>query len=243
MKVAITSGGTRIKFDDVRFIEWDYESDGSVPVFTNFSKGGFGAKIVDAILCLCRDVEVYHIPSTEATLPLTSKDSRYHRFSYYDYNDYREVTKEVIEKIQPDIVLLAAAVSDYGAPKVDGKVSSDKDEISFTLSKLPKVIKDIKHWNPNCIQVGFKLLSNVDHETLLKTAFAAGAAANSDFTIANDMNSVIDKKHTVYMINHHTGESNIYDVSDMGGVFSFVLNLLRECRKMKGENISKTICD
>lgn len=212
MKILITAGGTKIRLDDVRYLDWDFA--GCVPVLNNFSTGAFGAKLADAFTGLwdeerCDgdgeqvfDHQVHLLRSTDA-IPARREGAVYSNFScstFFTYEEYSQKLEELCRKEKFDIVIVAAAVSDYGLPFTEGKISSDQDEITIKLRRLPKVITKIKEWNPGCIQIGFKLLSNVTEETLLNTAIESGKKSGSDFTIANDLGRKNAGDHFVYLI-------------------------------------------
>jgi phosphopantothenoylcysteine synthetase/decarboxylase len=51
------------------------------------------------------------------------------------------------------------------------KIPSDIDDLIITLRRTPKIISMFKALQPETLLVGFKLLSGVPEETLLKTGF------------------------------------------------------------------------
>lgn len=237
MKVLITSGGTKIKFDDVRFLEWDFWADGATSVFTNFSKGGFGSRIAYSLLNSHEPekIQIHHLHGSDAANQNDfgwDKNS-YFSYPFFDYHEYAEKLENLLKNTQPDIVFLSAAVADYGLPQIEGKVSSDQDEITIKLKKLPKVISKVKEWHPNCIQVGFKLLSNVTTETLIDTAFKAGDKSGSDFTVANDLATLKSGKHSVYLVDHHNRNVDMYPVWCKVMITQFLTALIRKAKKYK----------
>lgn len=153
MKVLITSGGCKVPIDDVRHIG-------------NFSSGRYGAELADAFTTAGHDVTffcekgsrepiyVYH-KYTDDLKVLTGVNPRI--FRYKDYDEYLSV-KEIIKREQPDVIISAAAISDYIVDKTEGKISSDEDELVIKLRKGEKVIKSFRELAPNAIIVGFKLL-------------------------------------------------------------------------------------
>ena len=104
MKVLITSGGTKVKIDMVRNI-------------SNMSKGTFGSKIAYEFL----DRENYDVTF------LMAKDSKYPNqngsygyrklVEYVTFEDYERLLNIYLDE-KPDIIVLAAAVSDYGSDGV-----------------------------------------------------------------------------------------------------------------------------
>lgn len=235
IRVLVTSGGTRIKFDDVRSLELDYGFDAE-PSFGNFSKGGFGWNLCYAMHYMFHphDFLQFHLHAKDApTLKDIFVDS-YWPIDYFYYEEYAQQLETIMKTQKPHIVFLAAAVSDYGLPKLDGKVSSDQDKIAFELSKLPKLINKVKEWHPDCIQVGFKLLSNVSEDLLVETAIKAGTKAGSDFTIANDLETIKNGRHSVYLVDHSDGSVTQYPVWAKSLIQRFLKKLFEKCDGRKG---------
>lgn len=196
LEVLITSGGTISKIDDVRHVG-------------NFSSGTTGMYIAEEFLK--NGDNVHYVYSKGAKRPLRerlelnpsrpfeeeidrlSKEfARYHQlkdhlneYKIETFEDYFDMVKTVLERKKIDVVILAAAVSDYSAVRQNGKISSDLERIQVEMVKNPKVIKLIKEWSPNVYQVGFKLLSNVKMEELIETAYNHGRNNRSDLVVAN----------------------------------------------------------
>lgn len=197
LEVLITSGGTISKIDDVRHIG-------------NDSKGTTGAMIAEEFLR--EGAKVYYLHRKNSVIPFSrnltvDKDKpfeqelerikpvyeefqnfreNYKAYSFDTFESYYNSVERLLLSNSIDIVVLAAAVSDYGAKKVDGKISSDRENLTIKLEKTPKVISLIKKWKPHVFQVGFKLLSNVSADELVDTAYQHGLKNHSDLTVAND---------------------------------------------------------
>ncbi|KAG2383371.1 hypothetical protein C9374_004708 [Naegleria lovaniensis] len=136
LKIIITSGGTAVPIDTVRYI-------------SNCSMGTTGAQIANE--CLNRGHVVHFLHSKASRLP-NEFDSMYksnlHKYSYFTFDEYHEQLKNLVTTTQPDVVILSAAVSDYGVEnKHNDKMSSDLDTQTLTLIKLPKIISLVKKWN------------------------------------------------------------------------------------------------
>lgn len=210
-KFLVTSGGTKVPLDDVRFIG-------------NFSKGRFGANIVDALFRLTdddREKQYWHLRADDAARPQLCEPGPFQDYApenyrsvwFSTYEQYAAALEKTLRENKFDMVFLAAAVSDFGTPKVEGKISSDSEEMIFTCKKLPKLITKVKEWGgPDLIQVGFKLLSNVTSEVLERTAFESGQRSGSDFTIANDLQTLKAKQHEVLVVHHISGVSEKFFV-------------------------------
>ena len=149
MKILITSGGTKIPIDRVRSI-------------TNMSKGTFGSRIADAFfdegLEAFRVGNEYRNPIDKITffmakgskLPTSQSindeiyEDGYRPIEYVEYStfdDYKNGIEKLLTEETYDIIVVAAAVSDYGvANYYDGKYRSREDDMRIKLVKLPKIL-------------------------------------------------------------------------------------------------------
>ena len=208
MKVLITSGGTKVPIDLVRDI-------------TNMSTGTFGSKIATEILKKGHEVIFLRAKGSKSPLSVTVDlvheawtmermekwfDERskfahnYRELVYRTFNDYAEILERAIKIYTPDIIVLAAAVSDYGVEKpVAGKVRLKKD-FTITLSPLPKLIGKIKTWAPNSKLVGFKLLVGSRPSELILAAKDSIDANGCDMVVANDLQDIKDGKHKLTLV-------------------------------------------
>ena len=239
LDVVITSWGTISKIDDVRHIG-------------NFSEGTTGAKIAEKFVSEGHKVHYLHAKNAKRPfirsmilnpdLPFSKEIERLNDL-YRDYNNYRGFLEErtfvtyedyydglrdILCKGKIDVVILAAAVSDYGSKRAEGKISSDKDELAITLTKNPKIISLVKQWNPKVLQVGFKLLSNVSDSELIETAYNHGKKNNSDITVANSISgkefrpnttAIISKDKTITHTSRKDLATNLYNeiIKALGG--------------------------
>ena len=150
MKILITSGGCKVPIDDVRHI-------------TNFSSGRYGCELLEHFTDKADlDIIFFHERGTNRTQygPVDVElyqNSKIRFIEYKDYYDYLKV-KDIIKDEQPDIIISAAAISDYILDKTEGKISSDEDELVIRLKKGEKVIKSFRELAPNALIVGFKCL-------------------------------------------------------------------------------------
>lgn len=196
LEVIVTSGGTISKIDDVRHIG-------------NFSRGTTGALIAEEFLR--SGATVHYVHSREAKKPFRSglvvdpskpldeevervsaahqefnaHSSRLHEHRIETFEDYHDTVQRLLTKEPVDAIVLAAAVSDYGARTQTGKIGSDLDIMQLELVRNPKVISLVKQWNPRVYQVGFKLLSEVGLDQLIDVAYQNGIKNHSNLTVAN----------------------------------------------------------
>jgi len=70
------------------------------------------------------------------------------------------------------------------------KISSEIESPILILEKTPKIISIIKDLRPGTILVGFKLLSSVNEEVLIKTAYDLLIKNKCDYVFANDTDSI-----------------------------------------------------
>jgi phosphopantothenate-cysteine ligase len=215
-KVLITAGGTVAPIDDVR-------------VISNRSTGRFGARLAEA--WLSRGAAVTYLATTPQTIgPLEVPTQRFahspdpaevrqrflgglsqawnsaDRLRRIDLElgtvaDYSATLQRLAESQRWDVVMLAAAVSDYEPAPVEGKIPSDAEEIVLKLRRTPKVIRSVRDWvGEHAFLVGFKLTSGADDDALVRIAREACRTNRADATIANDQSSLAAGRHRVAVV-------------------------------------------
>jgi len=98
------------------------------------------------------------------------------------------VKKEMKKKF--DVVILAAAVSDYTAEKISKtKIKSSKKSLVVRLKQAPKIINQIKKIQKNVFLVGFKAETNLSIKALESVAKKKMKECKADLMIANDIGS------------------------------------------------------
>jgi phosphopantothenoylcysteine synthetase/decarboxylase len=175
MKILITSGGCKVPIDDVRHIG-------------NFSSGRYGREIAEAFLDAGHEVIFFH--EKGSAVPYCNKwGDRYNKiqkFVYKDYYEYLQV-KNLIVLHEPDVIISAAAISDYVMKEqVKGKISSNDDELILVLKKGEKVIKSFRERAPNAIIFGFKLLVEPTYDQITEAVHKV-LNAGVDYVIYNDL--------------------------------------------------------
>lgn len=149
--------------DDVRYI-------------TNFSSGRYGSELLEYFTDKENiDIIFFHEKGTNHTQygPIDVdiyKNSKIRFIEYKDYWDYLKV-KDIIKKEQPDIIISAAAINDYVVDKIQGKLSSDQDELIIKLKKGEKVIQSFRELAPDALIVGFKLLVSPTQDEKAKAIY------------------------------------------------------------------------
>lgn len=213
MKVFITSGGTKVRIDSVRHL-------------ANMSKGTFGANIAteamnrghDVSYMICKDgrtpfsmeVDVHHescdgkdVASVQKLQDLIkfyeNHKQQYNEINYDDFASYHYLLRNNLMAQKPDVIILSAAVSDYGVDFVDGKIQSS-DGMDLKFIPLPKIIKHVKKWCPNSLLVGFKLLDRRPKEELIEAANNSIKTNHCDLVVANDISTLRAGKHEILII-------------------------------------------
>lgn len=187
----ITSGGTKIKIDMVRSI-------------TNMSRGTFGSQI--ATYAFLKELNVRFLYAKESRIPDIPCDW----IEYVTFEDYAARLDEQL-KLQPDIVILAAAVSDYGVENyVDGKLRSGEDLV-IRLKPLPKLISTVRAKCPNCVLCGFKLLVKSSAEELRAAAVDSLFKNKCDLIVGNDLADIRNNDHKLTIVERK--EEYDYDIS------------------------------
>lgn len=193
--VLITSGGTLEKWDRVRG-------------HTNLSKGSMGCYLAEA--ALAAGASVLYMHGYFAQLPTNKDKMRTIRFEGIE--DLGEKVRHAVQEEQVDIVIMAAAGSDWLIDKVydqsgnlmgeTGKMPSDEPPI-IHFKKAPKVLGQIKEWQPKVTLVGFKLEATDDEEFLLSRARLRMESANAQFMVANSSQSLYgrDEPHWIVPAN------------------------------------------
>ena len=210
-RILITSGGTVVPIDPVRLI-------------SNNSTGSFGSSLARA--ALEENMELLYLVSKNGHSPFSStlnfytasqlqlkkqfqklasfseKHLPYYReYRYHNFDEYSRLLQTLIVNEKPDIVILAAAVSDYLIDNYSEKKIRLQDEFSLQLKPAPKLIQLIKKWSPSIFLVGFKLLINASDSELLEVSKNAMKAHGADLLIANNLSSIQQGQHEILVIN------------------------------------------
>tara|TARA_R110002167_G_scaffold45083_1_gene135547 strand:- start:23864 stop:24526 length:663 start_codon:yes stop_codon:yes gene_type:complete len=184
MKIFITSGGCKVPIDDVRHIG-------------NFSSGRYGAELGDLFVKSEKEVIFFH--EKHSKFPAYLNDNGEVNpvlIPYKDYYEYLKV-KDLIRQEQPDIIISAAAVSDYVVDKTEGKISSKHDTLTIKLKKGEKVLKSFRDLTPHAYIVGFKLLvdpTEVEINTAVDKVFDSGVNAVVYNNLSDLRNGITERR-------------------------------------------------
>lgn len=207
MKVLLTSGGTKVPIDKVRSI-------------TNMSSGTFGSAICEVFLRQGAHVDFVMAEGSKTPFELRLNGEervdirqfedwrgfvkqyrdQYKAHTYKTFNEYVWAMSKLIAQEKYDIIILAAAVSDYGvANYVDGKVRSSS-ALEIQLEPLPKVISGVRSMQPDAYFVGFKLLVNSQDEELIAAAQQSLQSNSCNMIVANDLRDIQQNDHRLLIV-------------------------------------------
>ena len=178
-KVLITAGPTIEYIDPVR-------------VITNQSTGKTGVLLASELVSAGAKVTMIYGPGRE----LPPKGIKLIRVET-SKEMFEAVKKEMKQKF--DIVILAAAVSDYMPEKSSStKIKSNKNKIIVKLKRTSKIIDQIKKIQKNVFLVGFKAETNVSKTKLIDETKIKLRESNADLMIANDIGSKRYRENSEY---------------------------------------------
>jgi len=188
MRVLVTAGGTREPVDDVR-------------VLTNASTGRLGARLADAFSEAGYDVQLLHGQGAAQPREVVTRQV---------FSDSEQLA-ELLEQYVPGatVVLHAAAVADFVPERVNGKISSEQDELVLVLRRAPKLIDRLRDLAPEALLVGFKLTSARTLEERLAISRSLLTRARLDLVVSNEMARVDEHDHEVLLIGQdgHSGHA------------------------------------
>lgn len=219
MKILVTSGGTKVPIDRVRSI-------------TNMSRGTFGSRIADVFFD--KGLEAFrtgnkHGNPIEKITFFMAKDSKrpngqeindetfedgYRPMEFVKYStfdEYKSGIEELLKKETYDIIVVAAAVSDYGvANYYNGKYRSREDDMCIKLVKLPKILPIMRELAPNATICGFKLLVDSTEDELLDAMRKQIKESNVDLVIGNDLRDIKNDDHQLLVLSKRRGGPRKY---------------------------------
>lgn len=208
-KVLITAGPTQVAIDKVR-------------VISNIATGQTGILLA----------EKFKKAGAKVTLLLGSQEScclsrgiRFIPFRFFD--ELNNTLKRELRKTNYDILIHAAAVSDY-RPRISypGKIKSGITSLTIKLRPTVKIINAVRKIRPRIFLVGFKFIPQAEKESLLSGARKLIKTAKADLAVAN---TVKGKSYQAYILNGNVASGKIIDKEEMA---SKLMNMIgaRLCR-------------
>ena len=165
-KILVTAGATVEEIDPVR-------------VITNKSSGRMGTSIAEQ--AFLRGADVILLRGCNSVEPNYSIEEE----KFTTVNDLHNRIKKNIKSV--DIVIHAAAVSDFAVTnKKTSKIKSNK-ELHLELSPTAKIFERLKRMNKKIFLVGFKAEHNVPEKRLIESAYGILKKAGADLVVANDV--------------------------------------------------------
>jgi 8-oxo-dGTP pyrophosphatase MutT (NUDIX family) len=187
IRALITAGGTSEPVDDVR-------------VLTNRSTGRFGAAIAVA---LHRAGVVTTLLGSRAMFARADivLPAGVRRVTFESFLELSAALQAECTDFRPHLVWMAAAVSDYSPLRAEGKLSSRDEERTIQLRRNPKLLVRLREWcGEEATLIGFKLLSGVSEEELVRVARAQVEGAGLDLCVANDLALLGGHDHPVRLV-------------------------------------------
>jgi phosphopantothenate---cysteine ligase (CTP) len=248
INVLLTSGGTRIPIDRVRHI-------------ANMSRGTFGSQIAVAGLRDCgwnvtflaaegsrtpfrleldcaRTTAEAARAQLEEHLALRELLPRYREIVYKDFDSYAARLDECLAE-GPDVVVLAAAVSDYGTVPAHGKIRSGPD-LTIELHPLPKLISAVRDKAKAATLVGFKLLVDSSDDDLVQAAYKSVVGNRCDLVVANDLRDIQAAAHRVLLVRDRGGTPDVEPLQGPGLATAVAEHITRtHLAKLAGGTISR----
>lgn len=206
-KIIITSGGTKEKIDEVRFI-------------TNRSSGKMGAALAEE--CYLQGAEVLLLRAKSAVKPrYVIKEKMFETSA-----ELQALIKDHV--IQFDAIFHAAAVSDFQvADPQQGKISSSD---AFTLKMKPqvKIVDHIKHWSPRIKLFAFKATAGLNENEIVEITKKKLEDAQADAVIANDATAFENELNEVYIVNSRSKVKKITKDTKQKIAVSIIEYLMRD---------------
>jgi len=172
-KVLVIAGATEEPIDDIR-------------VITNRSSGETGVELARVAYERGAEVDLW-MGRCDVEIPSYVNTKRFSTF---------EQLARLTKGVKHDIVFFPAAVSDYSPEKVGGKIPSDKQRLTITLKRNPKLIDRIKAK----VVVGFKAQAKLDDAKLVEEARALLKRSKCDFVVANKVEEVVPGQTRVIIV-------------------------------------------
>ncbi|WNY22881.1 Coenzyme A biosynthesis bifunctional protein CoaBC [Methanimicrococcus hongohii] len=172
--VFITSGSTAEAIDPIRLL-------------TNRASGKTGDALAEEAYIRGAEVYLFH----------RGKSKWKHLPHFHDIHteSVKEMIEAVTEKIAladiplsgKNILISAAAISDYTVDAADSKIKSGERALTITLKPTKKLIEEACYTDPNIFIVGFKAETDVEYRQLINSAAEKIDAGIADIVVANDV--------------------------------------------------------
>lgn len=179
-RALVVAGPTCEKIDPVRSV-------------ASRSTGRTGVLLASALLSAGASVSMVYGPGSEAP-PRGVRVARVVSFAQMEAAVSLELRKKY------DIVVMAAAVSDYAPAARRSKVPSGRADLVVRMRPLPKIIDSVKKARPGVFLVGFKAESGVSRAVLERRARRKMRESGADMVVANDVERVSGERTDAIMV-------------------------------------------
>jgi len=187
-RILVTAGGTRECIDSVRYIG-------------NMSSGRTAARLADELVAAGHDVT--WLGAEDAIRPVSAART----VCYYSFKDIETRLRDLLGSGSYDVVIHAAAVSDFSVASVEsengealqgkqGKLSSGSD-LLLRLKRNPKLLSQLKKWsgNPALQVIGFKLTDTEEPQQRIAEVRKQFDQSKVDAVVHNDLSEISEKAH------------------------------------------------
>lgn len=209
LSVLITSGGTKEWIDGVRCI-------------SNVSTGETASSVAKSFLVAGHNLT--YLCSYDAKSPI----GKYEKVVFNSYADLEEQLFSFLINRKIDILIHAAAISDYTPKNVNKnvKINSKKQNISIDLKKMPKMVNSIKikSKNKNIKLVAFKLTAENSEINKMKKVENLFQRSNADLIVQNDISDRIENVQSGY--NLYNRKSKVISASNSKDLGEIILSEL-----------------
>lgn len=210
-KVLITSGGTKERIDNIRFI-------------SNVSTGKTGAAIADFFHD--NNHEITFIHSKDSVLPKANCK----KFAYTSFNELNDMLQKLLSSESFDLVVHLAAVSDFYPVFLETdnathelplhkKLDSQTESMTIVLKKHFKIVNLIKSYsiNKELFLIAFKLTSGVQDTERMAAINRLFTDSSVDLVVSNDFSDRTDESvQTNFIIYNRQSETiNCSTVNDL----------------------------
>ncbi len=196
-KFLITAGPSIEWIDNVRYI-------------TNPSTGKMGIALVKEIISRGGDVTLFK-GNIKVNIPIGID---VHNLE--STKDFIMVLEEILKKKKFDVLISTAALADFTPEnRIDGKITSDIQNLQINLISTSKFITEARNLDKNLFIVAFKAENNISKDQLIEKAYKRLLSSKSNLIIANFIN-IEDKSrgfgsdtNEVYIINKEKNVDHI----------------------------------
>ncbi len=191
-RILITAGGTREPVDSVRYIG-------------NISSGHTASRLAEELVAAGHTVT--WLGAEDAVQPVSVNRIE----SYYSFADLETQLRVLLRSGEYDVVIHAAAVSDFSVALVEsgertavdhctGKLSSESDLVVH-LKPNPKLLDSLKSWsgNPALRVIGFKLTDTKDPKQRIAAIRKQFDDSGVDAVVHNDLSEISQTAHPFYL--------------------------------------------